>query len=108
MPNKGCRRCSCRVVSPGPVLPAGVAPGTVVITDKAVDHSFLPQFEQVVLGKVITRSTVLDEDVASELLHCSSELHNVPTVRGNTLCTDDFYEGMDVFTPPGAPSKTTS
>ncbi|XP_046903852.1 uridine phosphorylase 2 isoform X8 [Hypomesus transpacificus] len=72
----------------------GVAPGTVVITDKAVDHSFLPQFEQVVLGKVITRSTVLDEDVASELLHCSSELHNVPTVRGNTLCTDDFYEGQ--------------
>ena len=74
-----------------------MAPGTVVITDKAVDHSFLPQFEQVVLGKVITRSTVLDEDLASELLHCSSELHNLPTVRGNTLCTDDFYEGMDMF-----------
>ncbi|XP_067117179.1 uridine phosphorylase 2 isoform X1 [Osmerus mordax] len=72
----------------------GVAPGTVVITDKAVDHSFQPQFEQVVLGKVITRSTVLDEGVASELLAYSSELDDLPTVRGNTLCTDDFYEGQ--------------
>ncbi|KAK1789069.1 hypothetical protein P4O66_015023, partial [Electrophorus voltai] len=34
----------------------GLAPGTVVITDKAVDSFFRPQFEQVVLGKVIVRS----------------------------------------------------
>lgn len=71
----------------------GLAPGTVVITDKAVDYSFRPQFEQVVLGKVITRSTELDEGVASELLQCSSELQNFPTVIGNTMCTHDFYEG---------------
>lgn len=64
-----------------------------MITDKAVDYSFRPQFEQVVLGKVITRSTELDEGVASELLQCSSELQNVPTVIGNTMCTHDFYEG---------------
>ncbi|KAI3356183.1 hypothetical protein L3Q82_017442, partial [Scortum barcoo] len=72
----------------------GLAPGTVVITDKAVDYSFRPQFEQVVLGKVITRSTELDEGVASELLQCSSELQNLPTVIGNTMCTHDFYEGQ--------------
>ncbi len=72
----------------------GLAPGTVVITDKAVDYSFRPQFEQVVLGKVITRSSELDEGVASELLQCSSELQNVPTVLGNTMCTHDFYEGI--------------
>lgn len=65
-----------------------------MITDKAVDYSFRPQFEQVVLGKVITRSTELDEGVASELLQCSSELQNVPTVIGNTMCTHDFYEGI--------------
>ncbi|KAM9805099.1 uridine phosphorylase 2 [Neosynchiropus ocellatus] len=72
----------------------GLAPGTVVITDKAVDYSFLPKFEQVVLGKVITRSTELDEDVAQELLQCSAELPNLPTVIGNTMCTHDFYEGQ--------------
>lgn len=65
----------------------------MVVTDKAVDYSFCPQYEQVVLGKVITRSTELDEGVASELLLCSSELQNLPTVIGNTLCTHDFYEG---------------
>ncbi|XP_075964380.1 uridine phosphorylase 2 [Anarhichas minor] len=72
----------------------GLAPGTVVVTDKAVDSSFLPQFEQMVLGKVITRSTELDQGVANELLQCSSELQHIPTVIANTMCTDDFYEGQ--------------
>lgn len=74
----------------------GLAPGTVVVTDKAVDHSFRPQFEQVVLGKVITRSTELDEGVSNELLQCSSELQNLPTVIGNTMCINDFYEGGNI------------
>ncbi|XP_004081772.1 uridine phosphorylase 2 [Oryzias latipes] len=72
----------------------GLNPGTVVITDKAVDYSFCPQFEQVVLGKVITRSTELDEEVASELLQYASELQSFPTVIGKTMCTHDFYEGQ--------------
>ncbi|KAL0963776.1 hypothetical protein UPYG_G00313410 [Umbra pygmaea] len=72
----------------------GLAPGTVVVTDKAVDCFFRAQFEQVVLGKVITRSTVLDMGVSEELLQCSSELNNFPTVIGNTMCTHDFYEGQ--------------
>lgn len=67
----------------------------MVVTDKAVDYAFRPQFEQVVLGKVITRSTELDEGVAEELLQCSTELQNFPTVIGNTMCTHDFYEGMN-------------
>ncbi|XP_010889115.1 uridine phosphorylase 2 [Esox lucius] len=72
----------------------GLAPGTVVVTDKAVDCFFRPQFEQVVLGKVIIRSTELDVGVSKELLQCSSELNNFPTVIGNTMCTHDFYEGQ--------------
>lgn len=75
----------------------GLAAGTVVITDKAVDSFFRPQFEQVVLGKVIIRSTELDEDVAQELLQYSSELPDIPTVIGNTMCTHDFYEGTAMF-----------
>jgi len=75
----------------------GLAAGTVVITDKAVDSFFRPQFEQVVLGKVIIRSTELDKDVAQELLQYSSELPDIPTVIGNTMCTHDFYEGTAMF-----------
>ncbi|XP_051564104.1 uridine phosphorylase 2-like [Myxocyprinus asiaticus] len=72
----------------------GLAAGTVVITDKAVDSFFRPMFEQVVLGKVIIRSTELDKDVAKDLLKNSSELPDIPTVIGNTMCTHDFYEGQ--------------
>ncbi|NP_956438.1 uridine phosphorylase 2 [Danio rerio] len=72
----------------------GLAAGTIVITDKAVDSFFRPQFEQVVLGKVITRSTELDVDIAQELLQYSSELTDMPTVFANTMCTHDFYEGQ--------------
>lgn len=84
------------------VLSLGLAPGTVVVTDKAVDYAFRPQFEQVVLGKVITRSTELDEGVAGELLQCSSELENFPTVIGNTMCTHDFYEGTSIMSTPNS------
>lgn len=77
------------------LLSLGLAPGTVVITDKAVDYSFRPQYEQAVLGKVITRSTELDEGVASELLQCSSELKDFPAVIGHTMCAHDFYEGTN-------------
>ncbi|KAG7466917.1 hypothetical protein MATL_G00147440 [Megalops atlanticus] len=72
----------------------GLAPGTVVITDRAVDSFFQPQFEQVVLGKVIVRSTELDKGLAQELLQCSAEIPDLPTVIGNTMCTHDFYEGQ--------------
>ena len=71
----------------------GLAPGTVVVSEKALDYNFLPQFEQVVLGKVIMRSTELDAGVSRELLQCSKELPNLPAVIGNTMCTNDFYEG---------------
>ncbi|XP_048835716.1 uridine phosphorylase 2 [Brienomyrus brachyistius] len=72
----------------------GLPPGTVVITDEAVDSFFRPQFEQVVLGQVIVRSTELDKGLAQELLRCSSELPAVPAVIGDTMCTFDFYEGQ--------------
>lgn len=88
-------------VSIYPLSALGLAPGTVVITDKAVDYSFHPQFEQVVLGKVIIRSTELDEGVASALLQCSSELQNFPSVIGNTMCTHDFYEGINSMSRSG-------
>uniref|UniRef100_A0A8C6V1N0 Uridine phosphorylase 2 n=1 Tax=Neogobius melanostomus TaxID=47308 RepID=A0A8C6V1N0_9GOBI len=68
----------------------GLPAGTVVITDKAVDYSFQPKFEQVVLGKVITRSTELDEGVSNELLQYSTEIPNLPTVIG-TPCAPTIF-----------------
>ncbi|KAL4646946.1 uridine phosphorylase 1-like isoform X1 [Arapaima gigas] len=72
----------------------GLSPGTVVITKQAVDATFLPQFEQIILGKKVLRSTDLDEKLSEELLQCSRELNEFDTVIGNTMCTLDFYEGQ--------------
>lgn len=72
---------------------SGLEPGTVVITKQSVDPTFLPKFEQVILGKTVVRNTDLDQSLAEELLQCSQELNRFETVIGNTMCTMDFYEG---------------
>uniref|UniRef100_A0A4W5RVW9 Uridine phosphorylase 1 n=1 Tax=Hucho hucho TaxID=62062 RepID=A0A4W5RVW9_9TELE len=69
----------------------GLEPGTVVVTKQSVDATFLPRFEQVILGNTVVRSTDLDQGLAEELLQCSKDLG---TVIGNTMCTMDFYEGQ--------------
>ncbi|XP_025146603.3 uridine phosphorylase 1 isoform X6 [Bubalus bubalis] len=73
---------------------AGLEPGSVVITRQAVDPCFKPEFEQIVLGKREVRNTDLDEQLVQELVRCSAELGEFPTVVGNTMCTLDFYEGQ--------------
>ncbi|NXX43144.1 UPP2 phosphorylase, partial [Tricholaema leucomelas] len=72
----------------------GVEAGSVVITDIAVDSSFRPRFEQVVLDDVVVRSTELDKHLAEELLACSKQVADFPTLLGHTMCTSDFYEGQ--------------
>ncbi|XP_068792205.1 uridine phosphorylase 1 isoform X2 [Struthio camelus] len=72
----------------------GLEPGSVVITRQSVDATFKPQFEQVILGKTVIRSTDLDEQLAKELMQCSKEINQFNTVIGNTMCTLDFYEGQ--------------
>ncbi|XP_074450531.1 uridine phosphorylase 2 isoform X4 [Larus michahellis] len=72
----------------------GIEAGSVVITDMAVDSSFKPRFEQVVLDDVVVRSTELDTDLTEELLACSKEIPDFPTLIGHTMCTYDFYEGQ--------------
>lgn len=72
----------------------GLDPGSVVITQQAVDAAFRPEFEQMVLGKREVRSTNLDEQLVAELLQCSKDLDQFPTIVGNTMCTLDFYEGQ--------------
>ncbi|TDH11887.1 hypothetical protein EPR50_G00065390, partial [Perca flavescens] len=72
----------------------GLQPGTVVVTKQSMDATFLPKFEQVILGKTVVRNTDLDQSLAEELLQCSKELNQFDTVIGNTMCTLDFYEGQ--------------
>uniref|UniRef100_A0A8C4YML4 Uridine phosphorylase n=1 Tax=Gopherus evgoodei TaxID=1825980 RepID=A0A8C4YML4_9SAUR len=74
--------------------PGGIDPGTVVITDIAVDSFFKAQFQQVILDNIVIRSTELDKDLVEELLNCSKEIHDFPTLTGHTMCTYDFYEGQ--------------
>nr|XP_004652987.1 uridine phosphorylase 1 [Jaculus jaculus]XP_044991892.1 uridine phosphorylase 1 [Jaculus jaculus]XP_044991893.1 uridine phosphorylase 1 [Jaculus jaculus]XP_044991894.1 uridine phosphorylase 1 [Jaculus jaculus]XP_044991895.1 uridine phosphorylase 1 [Jaculus jaculus] len=72
----------------------GLEPGSVVITQQAVDACFKPEFEQIVLGKRVVRSTDLDERLVQELAKCAADLSEFTTVVGNTMCTLDFYEGQ--------------
>lgn len=74
-----------------------------MITDMAVDSSFRPRFEQVVLDDVVVRSTELDKDLAEELLTCSRDIPDFPTLIGHTMCTYDFYEGKTNFVCPSSP-----
>lgn len=74
----------------------GLKPGTVVITKQSVDATFLPRFEQVILGKPVVRSTELDSELADELLLYSKDFGDFETVVANTMCTMDFYEGKTV------------
>lgn len=86
--------CDVTIIRMGTSGGIGVAPGSVVITDTAVDSFFKPRFEQVILDNIVTRSTELDKELAEELFSCSREIPNFPTLIGHTMCTYDFYEGQ--------------
>ncbi|XP_063778714.1 uridine phosphorylase 1 isoform X2 [Pseudophryne corroboree] len=72
----------------------GIEPGSVVITSQSVNPCFKPEFEQIVLGKTVVRSTELDAELAQEFVKCSQEINEFNTLVGNTMCTLDFYEGQ--------------
>ncbi|XP_031816505.1 uridine phosphorylase 2 isoform X2 [Sarcophilus harrisii] len=86
--------CDVTIIRIGTSGGIGIEPGSVVITDTAVNSFFKPQFEQIILDTVVTRSTELDKELAEELLNCSEEIREFPTLIGHTMCTYDFYEGQ--------------
>ena len=47
---------------------------------------------QVILGKVVSHDSILDQDIARAILSCQND-NSFKTVLGGTMCTDDFYEG---------------
>lgn len=72
----------------------GLPPGTVVVTEEAVDGRLRPVLDTIILGKVVSRVAKLDLDLAGKLVAAGGESDAYQTVLGKTISTDDFYEGQ--------------
>ncbi|XP_060065715.1 uridine phosphorylase 1-like [Ylistrum balloti] len=70
----------------------GLEPGSVVLTEKAVDGEFSSFYKMFILGKKVERPAIVNEELLRELKACASEDDDFRTVIGTTLCTEDFYE----------------
>ena len=73
----------------------GLEPGSVVITEEAVDGLLQPYLEVPTLGVIRRHPSKLDHELANELLSLANpQIDNYKTVKGKTMCTTDFYEGQ--------------
>ena len=98
----------------------GIEPGTVVVSNGAVNELIEPYHEQVikfyiynstlaifhkifyylklylkvVAGKKVRRPAIFDQELAQELLSMSREEDSFKTLAGKTMCSNDFYEGQ--------------
>ncbi|KAH3700129.1 uridine phosphorylase 1-like [Dreissena polymorpha] len=72
----------------------GLEPGTVVISESVVNGQLEPIYKQIILGKQVERPAVVDQDLAQNLHNLALEDDRYKTVKGTTLCADDFYEGQ--------------
>merc|ERR1712179_328585 len=72
----------------------GLPPGTVVVSEEAVDGRFRPVLDTIILGKVISRAAKLDVRLAQKVVESSRPTDSYRTVCGKTISTDDFYEGQ--------------
>jgi len=72
----------------------GLPPGTVVVTEEAVDGRMRPVLDTNILGKVVSRASKLDVRLARKVVELSRPDDGFMTVLGKTISTDDFYEGQ--------------
>jgi len=72
----------------------GLDPGTVVVSESAVDALLRPDWELAILGKLVKRPAVLDQELVQELMECTKDSDQYKVVSGKTMCTLDFYEGQ--------------
>jgi uridine phosphorylase len=75
----------------------GVPPGTVILTETAVDGIFRPEYRQYILGKEVVRPAKCHQQVHADLMEVSERLKSESAtgfdiVSGKTLCVNDFYE----------------
>ncbi|CAJ0579149.1 unnamed protein product, partial [Mesorhabditis spiculigera] len=71
----------------------GVAPGTVVISNGAMNGELTDKYVMYIQGKRVEKPTHLDEGIR-EALKASAVKLSIPYAEGKTLCADDFYEGQ--------------
>ena len=55
--------------------------------------SLLNIFLQIILGKRVQRPAVMSKPLADEILKAQTDT-TFKTTLGTTMCTDDFYEGI--------------
>lgn len=73
----------------------GVSPGTLIVTNEAVDGMFRPEYRQIILGKEVIRKTKCDQELVEELMQIGKTYENIQdVVTGKTMCAHDFYEGQ--------------
>lgn len=74
----------------------GIDPGTVVITNGAMNSKLRESYELDINGNTVSFPCQLDHQLVEELYSTAAEL-KYQVICGKTLCTNDFYEG-DHFT----------
>lgn len=72
----------------------GVEPGTVVISDDAIDGLGNHSYSVPILGKVVQRPCKFDKKLTRELKALADPEDPYETTLGTTMCADDFYEGQ--------------
>lgn len=80
--------CYIRIGTSGGI---GLEPGTVVISQNGLNAKLQPYFEQDVMGETRTYPTQLDPELAREIYESRG---HIPVLLGNTIGTNDFYEGQ--------------
>ncbi|VDK48087.1 unnamed protein product [Anisakis simplex] len=71
----------------------GVQPGTVIVSNGAVNGEIEQSHIQYIMGKKVLRPAVLDKPLGEKLYALAKQL-NLPVETGKTFCADDFYEGQ--------------
>lgn len=72
----------------------GLEPGSVVITEEAVDGLLRPYMEVATLGMLLQHPSRLSHELAEELMSLADPENNFTTTIGKTMSTLDFYEGQ--------------
>lgn len=72
----------------------GLKPGTLVVSNDAVDGMGNHYYEVPVLGKLHRRPCVFDKQLVNELKSLSDPNGKYEIVEGTTMCAIDFFEGQ--------------
>lgn len=72
----------------------GIKPGTVVVSDGALNGMLQNVHEFIILGQRVPRPAILNGELAKEIQNCRLESDDFDVILGKTVGVDDFYEGQ--------------